>query len=110
MNLPDTKYINVYRLPNDLSLVLEVNNTLDVPGREKISSLIAYRWDETLGRLQILVETDLNVKLNGSTYKTHQRFDSSDFFIHIIEQPVSKPQSERLDSLTAARSVDIDRN
>ena len=47
LELKDTKYINTYRLPNDLSLVLEVNTTRSENGQTQ-SMLVAYRWDEDL--------------------------------------------------------------
>ena len=101
LDLRDTKYINTYRLPNDLSLVLEVNVTRS-ENDQKQNWLVAYRWDEDLQRLSNLVETPLDIALEDKPLKTHARYDSSDFFIHIIEQPtnpapklISKNESDR---------------
>lgn len=76
---------------------------------QKQNWLVAYRWDEELQRLTNLVETALDVTLEDKQLKTHVRYDSSDFFIHIIEQPANPVPKLGLNTLNEKRNNDIDK-
>lgn len=81
-----SKYINNYRLPNDLSIVLELNEKRESKGEAK-QMLVALRWDERAHTFQVLVDTSLDNGLDNSKMeKTSQRFDSMQYFVHIVEE------------------------